>query len=1427
MSEAASLQSLGADASGFLANGGAMGARIRAHGWDTTPLGPPETWPQSLKIVVRIMLTSRYAMWMAWGPELVFFCNDAYLPTLGVKGEWALGASARTVWAEIWPDIGPRIDRVLETGIATWDENLLLFLERSGFPEETYHTFSYSPVSGDDGTIAGMLCVVTEETERLIGERRLALLSELGAALSATNAHDEVCATVERCVGGGNKDLPFALAYLFDPDSDRARLVCATGIARGHPAAPAVIELGGCDAAWPADKILAQASPLMADDLAARWGAALPAGPWNKPPRQATVLPIASQGQDRPAGFLVAAINPYRPYDAEYAGFVDLLAAQISSALANAHAYEAERTRAEALAEIDRAKTTFFSNVSHEFRTPLTLMLGPLEESLANADRLNPEERERVRVVHRNGLRLLKLVNSLLDFSRIEAGRAQASFVPTDLAALTTELASNFRSACDKAGLALVVDCRKLSEPVYVDRDMWEKVALNLLSNAFKFTFAGEITVELRPCDGSAEFIVRDTGTGIPAHELPRLFERFHRVEGAQGRSFEGSGIGLALVRELVKLHGGAIRVESEVGRGTAFIVSVPFGTAHLPEDKIGAARALTSTAVRAHAYVEETLRWLPDAASAEETIEKGSTDFDAPPPIAGVGQRARLLLADDNADMREYVCRLLGPLHEVEAVPDGQAALDAIRQRRPDLVLTDVMMPRLDGFGLLRAIRADPELNELPVVMLSARAGEEASIEGRSAGADDYLVKPFSARELIARVNTALTMARLRREHTELLQRLNETLAERVVQRTIERDRIWHFSTELMAVAGIDGYLREVNPAWSRVLGHDEATLLSRPFIDFIHPDDRAVAGEVVAMLGRGENVARFEDRLLHADGSYRWIAWTAAADDAVFHAIGRDVTEEREAAEALAKAEAQLRHAQRMEAVGTLTGGVAHDFNNLLQVISSNLQLMTKDVAGNERAEQRLRNALAGVSRGSKLSSQLLAFGRRQPLAPKVVNLGRLVRGLDDMLRRALGEAVEVETVIAGGLWNTFVDVAQVENALLNLAINARDAMEGRGRLTIEAGNASLDAIYAARHAEVMPGQYVVLAVTDTGCGIPADIIEHVFDPFFTTKQEGQGTGLGLSMVFGFVKQSGGHIKIYSEPGQGTTIRIYLPRTRQEEDIATDVETGPVTGGTETVLVVEDDEDVRVAAIEILSDLGYRVLRARDAQSALAIVESGVPIDVLFTDVVMPGTLRSPELARKARERLPSIAVLFTSGYTDNAIVHGGRLDDGIELLSKPYTREALARKLRYILRNQPQKATFRSASSEEPRPITNSHPVGRLRVLLVEDDALIRMSAADMLANLGHSVIEAANASEALAVLEAHAVDVMLTDIGLPGLSGSELAARASQRVPGLKVVFASGRDAVPGGASEGPLAKSILLRKPYGPDELAEALRTAAS
>jgi len=507
------------------------------------------------------------------------------------------------------------------------------------------------------------------------------------------------------------------------------------------------------------------------------------------------------------------------------------------------------------------------------------------------------------------------------------------------------------------------------------------------------------------------------------------------------------------------------------------------------------------------------------------------------------------------------------------------------------------------------------------------------------------------------------------------------------------------------------------------------------------------------------------------------------------------------------------QLRQAQKMDAIGKLTGGVAHDFNNLLQVISGNLQLLAADVAGNPRAERRLANAMAGVNRGSKLAAQLLAFGRRQPLAPKVVNIGRFVREMDDLLRRTLGEEIEVETVIAGGLWNTLVDISNVENALLNLAINARDAMEGRGRLTIEAGNALLDSAYASAHGDLRPGQYVMIAVTDTGTGIAPEIIDQVFEPFFTTKPEGQGTGLGLSMVYGFVKQSGGHVKIYSEPGHGTTVKLYLPRSMQSEDRIVDIENEDLRGGDETVLVVEDDDAVRDTVVSMLSDLGYRVLKARDAASALSIIESGIAIDVLFTDVVMPGSLRSPELARKAVERQPGIAVLFTSGYTENAIVHGGRLDEGVELLSKPYTRDQLARRIRHVLTEKEKKTANVMAAVPGP-------PAARpLRVLVVEDDTLIRMSISEMLESRGHVAFEAADGKEALRLHEQQEIDVLLADVGLPGMSGVEVAARLRESQPDLPVLYATG-DHTANGVQRDDRTEVIV--KPYGVAGLMDAI-----
>ncbi len=748
-----------------------MGARMRAFDWSTSPVGLAADWPQSLKTAVSICIGSRYPIVIWWGnPEYTMFYNDGYIPVLGVtKHPGWLGRSGRECWKEIWSTVGPMLEGVFETGVATWSEDLLLVMERNIPREENYFTFSYSPIRNDAGKVPGIFCACYESTGQVIGERRLQTLRDLGRKVIGVKSAEEACVAAAKTLEVNPHDVPFALLYLLDDNGENARLIATTGFKNGTLASiPQAVALNE-SAVWPFLQVLKTGAGEVVSDLVAQFGA-LPGGPWPEPSEAAYVLPIAVPGIVKPMGFFVAGLSPRRVIDDDYRSFFDLIAGHVGTAIADARAYQEERKRAEALAEIDRAKTTFFSNVSHEFRTPLTLMLGPLEEALTEAGLL-PGVRERLDVAHRNSVRLLKLVNTLLDFSRIEAGRMEAVYEGIDLCALTMELASVFRSTIENAGLSLIIDCQPLNAPVYVDREMWEKIVFNLLSNAFKFTFEGGIKVTLKKNVDRVELTVSDTGTGIPEDELQHLFERFHRVKGARGRSYEGSGIGLALVQELVKLHGGTVSVVSEVERGSKFTVSIPTGSDHLPADRLGGAKTLVSTGLRGEAYVEEVLKWLPPNGDGVETLSDAATATDsAAPQSAG---RPRILLADDNADMRDYVRRLLAGRYEVEAVGDGGAALRAARERPFDLVLSDVMMPMLDGFGLLHALRGEEQTRTIPVILLSARAGEESCVEGMGAGADDYLVKPFSARELLARVESHINLHRERKRSAEKLEQL------------------------------------------------------------------------------------------------------------------------------------------------------------------------------------------------------------------------------------------------------------------------------------------------------------------------------------------------------------------------------------------------------------------------------------------------------------------------------------------------------------------------------------------------------------------------------------------------------------------------------------------------------------------------------
>ncbi|MBN9681817.1 MULTISPECIES: ATP-binding response regulator [unclassified Corallococcus] len=1113
----------------WLSGGGEMGRLIRSMDWSKTPLGPVETWPQSLRTTVSLCLSSTFPILIAWGPERVQIYNDSYRPICGAKHPESMGQPFRDCWATALPVVGGVFEKA-GTGIGSYIENQRMFLDRYGYLEEAFMTFSFSPIRDESGGVGGLFHPITEVTEKMLSARRTQTLRELSALLGKVKTLEDIGAALSQLQPDAALDVPFLLFYRRDEAAPRVQWVGGMGLPPGTAWSPAE---AGLDAPWP----FTTAGVESVDVPRAPLDAGLTLGPYEEPPVHARVLPIHPAGMAEPFGYLVAGVSPRRAMDDAYRNFYEQFQATVTNAVASVRAYEAEAQRAEALAAIDRAKTTFFSNVSHEFRTPLTLILGPLEESLADASApLPPTQRARQELTHRNALRLLKLVNSLLDFSRIEAGRVKARFHPTDLAKLTEDLASVFRSAMEKAGLQYSVDARDVGEPVYVDRDMWEKVVLNLLSNAFKFTLHGGVTVRLQREGARARLTVRDTGTGIPEAELPRVFERFHRVESSHGRTHEGTGIGLALIQELVKLHGGTLSVQSVEGEGSTFSVELPLGRAHLAAEQVQEDAGTPHAGKLGSAFSEEALRWLPDA---PESPPPGSEPEPEPMQASvettvlgntGAGfalstRRGSVLVADDNADMRAYVSSLLSAHWSVRAVADGEAAFEAALEAKPDLIVSDVMMPRLDGFGLLQKLRGDARTRGIPFIMLSARAGEEARIEGLQAGADDYLVKPFSARELIARVDSQLQLGRARRQLSDFFMQAPAAMC---------------------VMSGPDLVFTVINPLFAALMGRD---MLGRPardaqpegghgvliqHLERVYRTGEPFVGREVPVRqpdGQGGLKELLLDVDIHAqrDGEGRIQGLLVAV---------QEVSERTHARQQLEALTHDLQHA--LASRDSFLGVASHELKTPVTALLLHLEMTRRRLSPKrgeppslEKIASAMESAQRQVERMSRLVDELLDVSRiragKLDLHMEESDPMELVHEVLDIFREQLDQAQCVLQLRAELDLRVWWDRSRMQQVLTNLVSNAIKYAPGTAL-----------GIGLRKHDDRL-----ILYVSDGGPGIPPEHQDRVFERFERggPPRSVHGLGLGLFIAQQIVQGHGGKLVLKSTPGQGAAFIIDLP--------------------------------------------------------------------------------------------------------------------------------------------------------------------------------------------------------------------------------------------------------------------------------------------
>lgn len=1397
--------------------GGEMGALMRSIDWSATPLGPVESWSPALRMVTSFLLANRFPMLVWWGPQFCQIYNDPYRPVLGTKHPQSMGQPGSECWAEIWHIIGPLAETPFQGGPATWMDDIELEINRHGFVEETHFTIAYSAVPDETvpGRIGGVLATVHEIGEKVVGERRILLLRDLGFRSAEAKTAEEACAIAAATVAQYPSDIPFALIYLIDADRKRANLAGIAGVDRGEAASPATIELAAESQPappWPLAQAAREESMQLVENLAGRLPA-VPPGPWSDPPSSAVVLPIRSNMAHQLAGFLVLGISSRLRFDDSYRGFCDLVTSQVATAIANARAYEEERKRAEALAEIDRAKTAFFSNVSHEFRTPLALMIGPLEDMLRQANGRSAESREQLDLVHRNAVRLLKLVNTLLNFSRIQSGRAQASYEPTDLAMFTADLCSVFRSAIEKAGLRLTLDTPPLREPVYVDRSMWEKIVLNLMSNAFKFTFKGEIAVSLRQVSSFAELSIRDTGTGIPEHERSRVFDRFHRVEGAQGRSYEGSGIGLALVRELIEMHGGTVRVDSVYGAGSTFTVSIPLGSAHLPSGSVSAGAAEYSMGPEAHSYSEEALSWLPDNQAAvegaapysgtHEAAREGSSNKES------AAATARILIADDNADMRLYLKRLLSKSYRVEAVGNGEAALNAIRENPPDLLLTDVMMPRLDGFGLLKALRGNAATKTLPVIMLSARAGGERQIEGLEAGADDYLVKPFSASEVLARVSSHLEISRVRRDAIERQRLLRKSAeqAERLASAALAQLQAL-FDQAPIGIYLVDADLRlqNVNPIARPVFGNI-GNLSSRDFPEVIHILWRSeYADEIVSRfrhtLETGEPYFMAEHAEERRDSGiveyYQWQINRVVLPDGRFGVVCyfTDISAHVLARQALAASGDRLRFmAESMpQKIFTATPAGGVDYCNRQWMEFAGLSFdEIKDwdwvrLMHPDDAEETLRSWKDSMATGEAFQcvhrfrradgayrwhlSRALAMRNSAGQISMWIGSNTDIhdqKEMDENLRQT--QKLESLGVLAGGIAHDF------NNLLVGIM-----------------GNASLAADLVKPADPVQPLLKDVIEASERAAALTRQMLAY----------SGRGSFNIQPMDVSVLIRSVVNL-LRSSISRTIELKLDLAEDRLfiqgDESQIQQVLMNLVINGAEAI---EGVGTVRVRTrAQTLEETGSR---------SVATGSGIAPGSYVCIEVADTGS--GIEEAAIARIFDPFFTTKFTGRGLGLAavsgIVRGHKGSIRVETeLGKGTTFTVLL------------PALGKAGYSATPAVPELSAAPGSGTVLIVDDEAVVRRTAAASLRKHGYSVLLAENGIEAVRVFEqsADSIDAVLLDMTMPQMSGEETLHRLATIRPNVKVILSSGFSEVEAARRFKSQSLAGFLQKPYTAAELA--------